>query len=163
MKLRSQAREAAAAAAAAAEEDSEHSGLGRRRSTGGGGAKSRLSPSHMAAAAAAGTGAAGGASSPSLRSGQQSPGSSGGGGGGRGGIQALLRTGSRESTFRTDDDANDGDSTDRDEGVRKLFNDLVLVQKPNIAKWNVDRSIKEDKGGEPFLLKYPQKSIIHED
>jgi hypothetical protein len=29
---------------------------------------------------------------------------------------------------------------------------MVLVDQPTIPKWNIDKSVKEEKGGEPFLL-----------
>jgi hypothetical protein len=36
--------------------------------------------------------------------------------------------------------------------LNNLFSTLVLVDAPSIPRWNVDKSVKEEKGGEPFML-----------
>ena len=45
------------------------------------------------------------------------------------------------------------ESSERDEILKNLFSTLVLVSPSSIPKWNVDKSVKEEKGGEPFLLR----------
>ena len=35
----------------------------------------------------------------------------------------------------------------------KLMAGLKLVQTPSITKWNMDKNVKEETGGEPFYLK----------
>ena len=57
---------------------------------------------------------------------------------------------------------------DQEEILNNLFSSLVLVHPPSIARWNVDKSVKEEKGGEPFMViqrhrEIEQETCSHED
>ena len=56
---------------------------------------------------------------------------------------------------------------DEEEILNNLFSSLFLVHPPSIARWNVDKSVKEEKGGEPFMViqkhrELEQESRCHE-
>ena len=51
---------------------------------------------------------------------------------------------------------------DQEEILNNLFSSLNLVHPPSIARWNVDKSVKEEKGGEPFMVIQKHREIEQE-
>ena len=48
---------------------------------------------------------------------------------------------------------------DQEEILNNLFSSLNLVHPPSITRWNVDKSVKEEKGGEPFMVIQKHREI----
>ncbi len=67
-----------------------------------------------------------------------------------------------ESDVKSDGEPRSESGVDRDEALTRLFSGLVLVHPPSIPRWNVDKSVQEEKGGEPFMLLQRHQDVLKE-
>ncbi len=49
------------------------------------------------------------------------------------------------------------EATEKERALKELMENLALVDEATIMKWNVDKNIKEEAGGAPFLLIQPDE------
>ena len=51
------------------------------------------------------------------------------------------------------------ESSEKEKALKELMEHLSLVEEFSITKWNVDKNIKEESGGAPFLLIQPEELL----